>query len=190
MSAEPRRPSGSRRTLLGGERGVMSNVRVYRTADAIEFDRQEGYDVTRRSVLLDEVLLVTYHRTFGWRLLVASAVWVGFAALVSLLIAIDNRTAALATFAILGLPLLLAASLRLALRLDVVTVYGIRSKVSLAFWFRKRRAREVFTLVCRLARERQGLRRGRTVAPSPPPPALPLPLADRQPGAALPDVAS
>jgi hypothetical protein len=156
VSARPPTTARPRRTPLGGERGLLSNVSVYRTAEALEVDELEGYDVTRRSVLLDEVLVVTYHRTLGWRLLAGSAVAVTVVGVVSALVAIQSPAAAAVTFALFGLPFLVAAALRLALRKDVVTVYGVRGKTKMAFWFRKQRAREVFALVCRLARERQG----------------------------------
>jgi hypothetical protein len=167
-------PARERRSPLGANRGLFSNVRVYRTADAIEFDTLEGYDVVRRSVLLDEVLLVTYHRAFGWPLFVGSALAVPVLGLISAVIAIDEPRVAAGFFAVCGLPLVVVAALRLALRLDVVTVYGVRSKVSLSFWFRKRRARDVFSLVCRLARERQRQRPAPRRAPASVPPAPPL----------------
>jgi len=67
MSADSREPAGPRRTLVAVDRGLLSNTRVYRTADALEIDRVEGYDVTRRSVLFDEVLLVTITRPSAGR---------------------------------------------------------------------------------------------------------------------------
>jgi hypothetical protein len=162
-------------TLLGGRRGLLSVVRVYQTPEALEVDEAEGYDVARRSVLLDEVLLVTYHRCYGWPLLVGMVVLVTIAGLLGALLAIGSPRTGLLTLAIGGLPWLVLAALRLALRLDVVTVYGVRSKATMEYWFRKRRAREVFGLVCRLARERQQQlkRPSRAAPPSATPPPLP-----------------
>ena len=184
MSAEAARAAGPRRTLLGGQRGLLSNVRVYRTADAVEVDEVEGYDVSRRSVLLDEVLLVTYHQAFGWKLLVGLG-RVRDADRCRLRHPGPRR--ALITGVVpspsCGLPFVIAAALRLALRLDVVTVYGIRSKASMSFWFRKRRAREVFALVCRLARERQPPRPAAARRVPAAPLAAPPPLgAPEEPG--------
>ena len=56
----------ARRTFLGGRRGALSDVRVYRVADALEVDEGEGFFVRRRRILFDEIQLVTYHRPFGW----------------------------------------------------------------------------------------------------------------------------
>ncbi len=55
----------ARRTLLGRGSTLSSRLRVFRTPDAVEVDEIEGYDVTRRRVRFDEVLLVTYHRIVG-----------------------------------------------------------------------------------------------------------------------------
>jgi len=149
----------ARGTRLGTRRGLLSVARVYRTADALEVDEIEGYDVARRSVLFDEVLLVSYHRELGWPLMLVLAVLLTLATVVSALVALASPRAGLATFALTGLPWAALGALRLGLRVDVVTIYGIRTKATIPFWFRKRRAREVFTLVCRLARERQQARR-------------------------------
>jgi hypothetical protein len=158
-------PVPARGTRLGTRRGLLSLARVYRTADALEVDEVEGYDVARRSVLFDEVLLVSYHRELGWPLLLALAVLLSLASLVSALVALASPSAGLATFALIGLPWLALGALRLVLRVDVVTVYGVRTKATMPFWFRKRRAREVFTLVCRLAREHQQPRRVDSAVP-------------------------
>lgn len=149
MAATPRR------SLLGIRSGIASRVRVYRTADALEVEELEGYDVTRKRVFFDEVLLVTYHRCVGAGWVAAVSLLLGFAALLSAAVLAANRSAGLVLLVCLPLPLLALLVLRLTLRVEAVTVYGRRSRAQLHFWFRKRRAREVFQLVCRLARERQ-----------------------------------
>lgn len=167
-----------RRTLLGTLSGATSVNRVYRTADAIEVDEIEGTDVTRRRVLLEEVLLVTHHREYGTAFVVTTAaIATVFGGLGALLAAMDP-TAGLVMFGLAGLPALLALAWRLALRLDVVTVYGRRTKASLRFSLRKARGREVYLLVCRLARDRQerlARQRARARPPVPPPPVPGLP---------------
>jgi hypothetical protein len=72
------------------------------------------------------------------------------------------------------LPFVALAALRLILRVDIVSVHGRRSKARIPFWFRKDRAREVFRLVSRLAREHQG-RLARTPRAAPPSEAPPSP---------------
>jgi hypothetical protein len=145
----------SRRILLGGLSGLTSFSRVYRTPDAVEVDEIEGTDVTRRRVLFEEVLLVTHHREYGTVFMVTTAALLaGFGAL-GAAVAVGDRTAGLILLGLTALPALGALALRLAVGIDVVTVYGRRTRASLRFWLRKSRGREVFRLICRLARERQ-----------------------------------
>jgi hypothetical protein len=144
------------RRLIGTRSGLASRVRVYLTPEALEIEDLEGYDVTRKRVFFDDVLLVTYHRFVGIGWMVSMGVLLGFAGLLCLaLFAAADRTAGLVAFLCLPLPLLVLLVLRLALRVDAVTVYGRRTRAQVHFWFRKRKARAVFQQVCRLARERQ-----------------------------------
>lgn len=160
-------PRPARRTLLGRRTTVSSQWKVYRSPDAIETEELEGYDVVRKRVLLDEVLLVTLHRTIGWPFVVTMVVLVLLCALITLGVAAVDRTVGLAVGAALVLPLLVLLVLRLVLGVEVVTVFGKRTKAEIHFWFRKRRAREVFSLVCRLARERQQARTALTPGGAP-----------------------
>jgi hypothetical protein len=171
--------SAPRRTLLASNSGLHSFSRVYRTADAIEVDEIEGTDVTRRRVLLEEILLVTHHREYGTAFVVTTAALFTVATAFSGLVAVTERTAGLVLFALTGLPVLLALALRLVLGLDVVTVFGRRTKAVLRFSLRKARARETFRLVCRVARERQErLARERARAGPPAVPATPATPGD------------
>jgi len=144
-----------RRTHLGTQTGLSHVRRVYRTADAIEVDEIEGTDVSRRRVLLDEVLLVTFHRAYGLAFILTMIALVTVFGFLSGLLLLADRTAGLVSFALTVAPPLAALVLRLALGVDVVTVFGRRTKAEIPFWFRKARGREIFRLVCRLARERQ-----------------------------------
>jgi hypothetical protein len=147
--------AATRRVHLGTSSGLSYVQKVYRTPDAIEVEEIEGIDVTRRRVLLEEVLLVTYHRGYGVAFVATlSALLIVFTGL-SALVAMGDRALALVVFALTGLPTLLLLLLRLALGVDVLTVYGLRSRAQLYFWLRKARGREAFRQVCRLARERQ-----------------------------------
>jgi hypothetical protein len=144
-----------RRTHLGTETGLSHVRRVYRTADAIEVDEVEGTDVSRRRVLLDEVVLVTLHRAYGLAFVLSMIVLLTVFGFLTLILALADRTAGLVSFGLTVAPPLAALGLRLALGVDTVTVFGRRTKAEIPFWFRKARAREVFRLVCRLARDRQ-----------------------------------
>jgi hypothetical protein len=161
MAAAPRR------TLLGTVNGVTSASRVYRTADAVEVDEVEGTDVTRRRVLLDEILLVTHHRERGTAFVVSALGLFLACGALSVLVATADRDAAFLVFGFTALPALVALVWRLLRGVDVVTVFGKRTRAALRFPLRRARAREVFRLVCRLAREAQATRGGARASPRP-----------------------
>jgi hypothetical protein len=168
-----------RRTFLARRSGLNSLQRIYRTRDAIEVDELEGYDVTRRRVLFDEVILVSYHREVGWAFVLTMLALLAVAGFFTMLFAVVDASLGLGLAVFTVLPILAALFLRLGLRVDVVTVHGPRTRARIPFWFQKGRAREVFRLVCRLAREQQdrlARAQGARAAP-PPPPAVPPPAA-------------
>jgi hypothetical protein len=182
--------AGPRRILLGKRSGLSSRQRIYRTPDAIEVEEAEGYDVSRRRVWLDEVVIVTYHQTVGWGFVAAMLACMTIFGFVGLLVMIGDRWTGAAFLAITVLPFALALVLRLVYKLDVITVFGRRTKAELQFWLRKARARQVYQQVARLARERQQrmraaapVRRPQTPPPVPrpfvpPPPELPPELPE------------
>jgi hypothetical protein len=166
--------AGPERILLGKVSSLSSRQRVFRTPDAIEVEEAEGYDLTRRRVWFDEVLLVTYHREVGWAFVLAMLVFSGLFGFPGLLILATNPSAGVGVyFAIVVLPFVVALVLRLVLRLEVVTVYGRRTKAQMHFWFGKARARQVYQQVTRLARERQQRLRRPLPRRPPRPPAPP-----------------
>jgi hypothetical protein len=142
-----------KRKLLGRNVGVMSREAVYETADAIESEAHEGYDVTRKRVLFEEVLLVTIHREIGLAYVITMAV----AAIIFAGVAVLGRKepAIAITFGILALPFFISFFMRVILQLDYVSVFGRRSKAAMRFSFRKRRAREVYGRICSRALEVQ-----------------------------------
>jgi hypothetical protein len=143
----------AKRKLLGRNAGVMLRETVYETADAIESESHEGYEVTRKRVLFEEVLLVTIHREVGLPYIITMAVATVIFAGIALL---SMRTPAVAIpFAILALPFFIGFVIRLVLKLDYVSVFGRRSKAAMRFSLRKRRAREVYGRICSRALEVQ-----------------------------------
>jgi len=155
MAWQGRERRGPRRTYLGAASGFETRQRVYATRDCLEIDEIEQYDVTRRRVFYDDVLLVTYHRFRGWVFLLLTGLAALAAAALSVEIARTEARAGLVLFALFGLPFLLAFVLRATLGVDAVTVYGRRSKARLHFPFRKGRAREVLMQICRSVRQAQ-----------------------------------
>jgi hypothetical protein len=142
-----------KRKLLGRNTGVMLRERVFETPDAIESESHEGYDVTRKRVLFEEVLLVTIHREVG----VAYVITMAVAAIIFGGIAILGWKEPVLgiTFGILALPFFIGVLVRLLLKLDFVSVFGRRSKAVMRFSFRKRRAREVYGRICSRTQEVQ-----------------------------------
>jgi hypothetical protein len=147
------------RHYLGKASGVALRQRVYRTREYLEIDEIDGYDVVRRRVFFDDVLLVTYHRFLGWPFVAMLGAMSAIFALITLAIAWENRRGDLSFALVFGavsvLPFLVPLLLRLILMVDAVTVYGRRSRAQVHFPFRKARAREVYTQICRAVREQQ-----------------------------------
>jgi len=144
-----------RRYLIGKRNGVSSRQRIYQTADAIEVDELEGYDVTRRRVYFDDIVLVTYHQFLGWPFLVLMGFLLAVSALFTLVAFEGGWVPGLVVFSISALPCLIAIILRLVLRMDAVTVYGKRTRAQIPFWFRKQQARQLYRQIGGLAQEHQ-----------------------------------
>jgi hypothetical protein len=147
------------RRYLGGTRGYGSRVNVFAVPGALEIDDHDGYDIRRTRVFYDDVLAVTRHKQLGWPHMVLtglSAVFFGFLSI--LLIADDDPSARLPGiifFFTIAVPFLLAFLIRLVLRLDVITVFGKRTKAVMKYSLRKSRARRVFRSICESVKEKQ-----------------------------------
>lgn len=155
-----------KRKRLGRNVGAMTRETVFETADAIESESREGYDVTRKRVLFEEILLVTIHRELGvLYVTLTAALTVTFAGVAFL----SRSVMGVAIFfGILALTFFIACAVRLATRVDFVSVFGRRSKAVMRFSLRKRRAREVYGRICSRALEVQ-----RAMIEPEPEPALP-----------------
>jgi hypothetical protein len=148
MSAnEPRR-------LIGKSHSIGARAAIYQVEDGLEIETSEQYDIVQRRVLFDDVLMVTIHREKGLLYLFLTGVLAAFFLGIGLLILsvnIDAWPAAL-IFGVFGVPALLAFLIRLFLGVDVVTIFGRRSKANIRFALRKRRAREVYGAICAAVR--------------------------------------
>ena len=154
----------ARREKLGREFSFAQRCYAFLADDAIEVDEVDGYDVTRRRVLLDDVLLVTLHRARRTGLLVFALGTVAFLTWPMLLIPKGNDAGIV--FAILDAPFVLLFLGHLALGTDYLTVFGRRSRARMAFNLRKGRAREVFQqLTARVAEHQARLAPAPAAAP-------------------------
>jgi hypothetical protein len=148
------------RKLIGKSSSFMGREAVWQMSEGFEIQSKERFEVERKRVLFEEILFVTYHRMYGGIYLALTGVFaLFFFAIAFVIIAaggFDGWPFALA-FALIGLPALIAFLLRLMFRLDVITVFGKRTKASIRFRLRKQRARSVYTQITtavRMAQER------------------------------------
>ncbi|HEU4521948.1 MAG TPA: hypothetical protein VFT12_08100 [Thermoanaerobaculia bacterium] len=167
------------RILIGQWATVMIREKVYQTSEAIETEANEQYEVTQRRVMFEDVLLVTYHRYRGKLYLTLFGVAsFGFLLLVLSLTAGGGEQGLIMAIPVglVGLPLLTAFLIRAIFGVDVVTVFGRRSKAAIRFRFRKRRARQLYGQICAAVRTAQR-HLELTIASETPPPSAP----DEQP---------
>lgn len=142
------------RKLLAKSRQAFSNQKVFQTAEGLEIESNEQYEIVERRVLFDDVQLVTIHREKGVAYLIVTALFSLFFLGLAILILssnIDSWPAAV-VFGTMGTPVFLAFLIRLFLGVDVITVFGRRSKAELRFALRKKRAREVYGTICAAVR--------------------------------------
>jgi hypothetical protein len=178
---------------LGSNAQVFVRERVYEVGDGLEVESSEHYEVIRKRVLYEDVLLITYHREAGIWFIVLSGLVGAFFLFIGVIVVISTRSSSALPFGVLWLamasPFFLAATLRAILRVDVISVFGRRSKAVLRFSFRKKRAREVYGRILARARqiqrslERELAEEAAAPVPMPPeaPSLIPLPPGEGGP---------
>jgi hypothetical protein len=145
-----------KRTLLGTESGIATRQRVYETDDGIIVESTDQYELSRKSVLFEDVVLITYHREIGWTyVLVLSAVAFVFLAIAGSAYASGAPLKVAGIIAAIAAPILIAIAVRLVMKVDVVSVFGRRSRAAIHFSFRKQRARELYGRLCYRTRQAQ-----------------------------------
>jgi hypothetical protein len=169
------------RTLVHRSRTALGTETAYLTADGIDVDSSQNYEVIRRRVFFDDVSFVTLHRERGLAFLIATAAFgVFFLAMAIFIVSINVDSWPVAVpFFVVGGPLFLAFLLRLALGRAVVTVWGRRSRAVLRFSvFRSGKARLVYGQLCSAVRRAQSAAANVSPSESPAPPLpedVPLP---------------
>lgn len=148
--------SANQRTLLGRSASVAERQMVYESSDGLEVESIEQYERSRLMVLFEDVILVTYHREIGWPMVVLNvAVASLFFLIGGLIFAANSSVVVAAIFAAFGVPSLVLILVRLARQVDVISVFGRRSKAVIRFPYRKQRARETYGHLCARARQIQ-----------------------------------
>jgi len=176
MSGPPRYP----RRYLGRALALSERVRTYWTDEALEVDRAENYEIRRRRVFFDEILLVTLHNTRG---LLSSLLPLILALLLAVVASASPSEPEVSRSLWIGAALLGGLALGLALvPVWVVTVYGKRTRARMHFRLRQRKAREVYAEITQAAAEAQralALRLAAEIPEPPLPPVIPpLPLSE------------
>jgi hypothetical protein len=116
-----------KRKRIGRWNDLATRQVLYKTDRAIEIDEIDHFEVQRKRVLFEDVLLVTKHHYVGVGFVITMLI-VGIALIVT---GISIReTAAVIIFGILAAPFLLAAILRVILGVEVITVFGKRSRAA------------------------------------------------------------
>jgi len=164
------------RVFLGRDQNLAGYRRVYEIEDGLEVDENSFVEIERTRVYFDDVLGMTYHRQMGVGFLIFTGLFALFLGALTLAVAVENRGEPVAAL-VLGcftLPFVAAFVLRLALKVDVITVFGKRTMASMKFGFRKERAREIYRDLSRKIRACQ--EKAAASLPKPPaPPEAPLP---------------
>lgn len=145
------------RTRIGTSARAFGREAVYELPDGIEIEATENYEVIRRRVLFEDVLLITYHREIGIWFVVLNGLIGGFFLFMGVVIVSAQRSGSvwpyLTPWLVMAIPFLVAAALRAIMGVDVISIFGRRSKAQIRFTLRKQRAREVYGRI--LARVRQ-----------------------------------
>jgi hypothetical protein len=144
--------STAERRFIGRYNNLVTRQSVYATASAIEIDEQDNFEVVRKRVFFEDVLLVTRHDRIGIFGVIFS---LGFAAFLLLSGAIASGVTAWACGSTAVL-FLAYGFIRIRLQESIITVFGRRSKARIRFKLRRRRAQQLYEEICSLARGAQG----------------------------------
>jgi hypothetical protein len=142
------------RERLGRRSAFATREYVYRARDCFEIDEVEGYEITRKRVFFDDVVLVTRHSFRPWPVAILLGLIAALFGIMAAAFGSSDRIAGFSFFVLSMLSLLVIVVL-LSIGGDVITIQGKRTMARMYFLLRRNRAAEVYRLACRLARERQ-----------------------------------
>src|SRR5258706_12175018 len=160
------------RTRIGRFNDIATRQIVYQTSDALEIDEIDQFEVARRRVYFDDILLVTMHSRVGIAFVVTMAVFFLLFIAIAAALQSDHENTAAMWFAGVSAPFLLALFTRVLLKQDLITVYRRRSKAAMRFTFRKGHARAKFAEICDLAQRAQARIAAEKAALEPQPAAM------------------
>jgi hypothetical protein len=144
------------RVPIGRNTALGTRERIFETDDAIEVDSTDQYEVSQKRVLFEDIVLVTWHRELGWGYLAAHAfVLTVFIVIAMIVVAGGGGAVGATVVALFGLPSFVAILIRSIFQVDVVSIFGRRSRAKIRFFFRKKRARELYGRICYKTRQIQ-----------------------------------
>ena len=170
-----------RRFLIGEASRHATRQKVYWANAGLEVDEYDrrAYEIIRKRVFFDDVLALTHSQFYGWFNILCLSLGIAFFALIAFVIMTETRdTGTGIVFFALACPFLIFLILRLLLKVDVVTVYGKRTKAEMFFMFRKGRAKELYQQLAAAIEKSQAELAAQIAAEAQPPlPTEPLPPA-------------
>lgn len=175
------------RKLVARTSSLATRGAVYEFEDGLEVETADHYEVSRQRVLYGDVVMLTLHRRVGWTFVLINLGLVAFFGLMAgfILILAPNNVPDMwvpaVIFASFGSPFLIAALLRLAFRVDEITVWGRRSNASMRYTFRKGKARRLFEEIAAKVRAAQDKLRAEYDAESAAMPDVPVGVAGEAP---------
>lgn len=171
------------RQLLDKWATALTRVRVYQTPHGLDVESNEHFEVTNTRVFYDDVQLVTLHREYGALYLTLTGLFtLGFLILLVAMTSISKEALIVGViiYIMFGSWFTIAFLIRALWGVDVVTVFGRRSKAVLRYRFRKKRARETYGKICAAVRAAQRDFRPPAESPAPLPPEAVPPLPPAQ----------
>ena len=169
------------RKRIGRWNDIATRQIVYQSEEGLEVDEIDHFEIVRKRVYFDDVLLATMHSQVGMAFVITMAVF--FLLLLAIAAAFQSahEPDIASGFVAASAPFLLALLIRLLLRQEVITVYGRRSKAAMKFTFRKTFAYETFNEICSLvtlAQERIAAEQRNLEQPPELPSEIPMPPAE------------
>jgi hypothetical protein len=143
--------TASQRRFLGRYNDVITRQAVYATDSALEVDEQDNFQIVRKRVFFEDVLLVTLHERVA---ILAILFCLGFGAFFVLIGAIAGGAGGWSLGG-LGALFIGYGLMRISIKDSVVTVFGRRSRARIRFALRKGRAQRLYDEICANVRRAQ-----------------------------------
>ena len=139
-----------KRVFLGRTIQMSEREHVYLVDDAVEVDQVDGYEVTRRRVFFNDIEAVTIHQRRQVASIIGSGLMVGLCLFILFAITINENDARVGVIvmSIITLPFVVLFLRMLLVPARIIQVFGTRTKATMRFSFRVKRAERVFQQIC------------------------------------------